>query len=172
MTGAGTWVRRGLTARAARLVSAPGESGGKDNMPRLARLAASMGFPVRAILDDDKPGESDDLFDEMEVLCELLVILPERTAVERALVTGLAPDRIRETLGWLAGEYGLEVDVDSISDERALQSTAVRSLKMKGGLHKPWVDGLGQGPAPPIAFAALKHVCGGGVGRVVLSEPA
>lgn len=167
--GAGTWAGRGLTSQAARLVSAPGENGGKDNMPRLARLAASMGFHVRAILDHDKPGEDENLFDEMEGLCERIVILPERTAVERALVRGLSAERVREALRWVSDEYDLSVNVDLL-DEGDLEDAAVRALKMKGGLHEPWVDAIGGGSAPSIAHAVLKQVCTDIPGRVVLPD--
>lgn len=55
--------RAPLAARGMRFVpaSASGGEGGKSELPKLAHLAADLGFAVRVVLDHDKPGTDDDL---------------------------------------------------------------------------------------------------------------
>lgn len=160
-----------LAARSTRLVCAPGESGGKDTLPQLAALAGDLGFAVRAVVDDDKPGENDELFNQLEPLTEQLVILPARTAVEAALVRGLEAPALRTALEALAEAYALDIDVDAIADDD-LESTILKKkiLKMKGGLHKTWVESLSKTPPPPIAHDVLKTVCSDAKGRVILDH--
>lgn len=160
-----------LAAHSTRLVCSPGESGGKDVLPHLATLARDLGFAVRAVIDDDKPGANDDLYDEMESLTDLLVVLPQRTAVEAALVRGLKPTVLRTTLETLVESYEIDLDVGAIEDDE-LESTILKRkvLKAKGGLHKPWVESLPKTRPPKIALHVLNTICSSSTGRVVLED--
>ena len=157
------------SAHGSRLIAPPGQDGGKDQIPRLAELAAALGFRVRVVLDSDKPGEDEDLYDAAEEHAEQLTILPERTAVERALVHGLALDKVRSALTWLVAEYALGVDVSAIGDHK-LEREACKLLKAKGGLHRPWVEAIDA--APPIASNVLLTICSDKSGRVEILEPS
>lgn len=158
-----------LAAHSTRLVCAPGESGGKDALPQLATLAAQLGFAVRAVVDDDKPGQNDGLYDQLELITEQLVVLPPRTAVEAALVRGVAVSELRKALDALVEAYDLDIDVAAIEDDD-MESTILQKkiLKMKGGLHKPWVESLSR--APKIGRDVLQAVCATADGKVVLED--
>lgn len=161
-----------LAAHSTRLVCAPGESGGKEQLPKLASLANDLGFTVRAVIDDDKPGENDELYDTMEPLTEQLVVLPPRTAVEAALVRGLPPTLLRPAFEALVEAYGLDFDVAAIADDRLEEIILKRKvLKAKGGLHKPWVESLPPiQSAPMLALDVLRTICSPTTGRVVLDS--
>lgn len=138
-----------------RLVAAAGGEGGKDTLPRLARLAAALGFRIRAVLDNDGPGTDATLLSELQAAAEVVIRLPNRTAVERALIAGLPPDVVRSTLTWLNDEYELNLDLPGIT-EADLPKEAAKALKAKSGLHQPWVDALPPGQAPPLAAGVLE----------------
>jgi hypothetical protein len=67
--------------------------GGKEQLPKLADLAGELGFHVRVVIDNDKPGGDTVLLAELGGLAEQVIQLPERTAVERALARGLPAGR-------------------------------------------------------------------------------
>lgn len=148
-----------LSAFGMRLVpaSAGGGEGGKQEMPKIAKLAAEMGLAVRIVLDHDKPGTDQDLIDELSEIAEMVVRLPERAAVERAIVDGLSSEELREALESVNEDHDLKLDVDSIEDSD-LAEKCVWALKQKGGLHRPFLDALPAGTTPPLAAAVLKQL--------------
>lgn len=170
-----------LSSRSMRLLSAPGETGGKDRLADLARLAIELGFHVRAVVDNDSPGADEDLYAELEDLSEQLIVLPERTAIERALVFGLDAPTLRTAIRELVAGYGLVPSDWGLPDQADLDTTdgptlagAVldrKLLKKKPGLHAPWVQALPEGHIPPIAAAVLSELHAGLPGRVDLSDP-
>lgn len=101
-------------AHGVRMVAAGLGDGGKDQLPRLARLAAELGFHVRVVLDHDKPGADAALVAELETLADQVIRLPERTAIERALVRGLSAANLRKGLDRMNDEYGLGIDVAAV----------------------------------------------------------
>jgi hypothetical protein len=142
-----------------RMIAPPGPDGGKERLPGLAKLAGELGFHVRAVLDNDGPGTDTSLLATLQGLCEMVIRLPTRTAIERALVAGLSEPALRTTLGWLSGEYSLGIDASTVS-AAALAKTAASALKQKGGLHQPWVDALPAKNVPPIARDVISTVTG------------
>lgn len=170
-----------FSSRSMRLLSAPGETGGKDRLADLARLAIELGFHVRAVVDNDSPGADEDLYAELEDLSEQLIVLPERTAIERALVFGLDAPALRTAIRGLVAGYGLVPSEWGLPDLADLDTTdgptlagAVldrKLLKKKPGLHAPWVQALPKGHIPPIAEAVLSELHAGLSGRVDLSDP-
>ncbi len=151
--------RRPLSGRGIRLIrgSASGGEGGKSELPKLAKLASDLGFSVRVVLDHDKPGTDDDLIAELRALCEVVVRLPERVAIERAIVNGLSADVLRETLKVLNDEHELGLTVEDMEDDD-LPAACVKALKQKGGLHRLFVDLLPQDVMPPLANEVLKRL--------------
>lgn len=133
---------------------APLGDGGKDQIPKLARLAADLGFHVRVVLDSDKPGSDAGLIAELHGLAEQIIRLPERTSVERALTRGLQAAALRAALAAINDLYGLGLDIDDAGDGD-LGGLITKQLKQKGGLHQPFVDALPDGTIPPLAAAVL-----------------
>ena len=147
-----------------RMVASPEGAGGKDNLPKMAKLAGDLGFHVRVVLDNDKPGSDGDLVAELTGLAEQVVRLPERTAIERALVHGIEPMRLRIVFEQLVAGHGLvDINVSAITDAE-LEGRIIKALKSKGGLHRPFVEGLPVGTTPPLAdrvLDTLAHPAGG-----------
>jgi hypothetical protein len=148
-----------LSAFGMRLVpaSAGGGEGGKQELPKIAKLAAELGLAVRIVLDHDKPGTDQDLIDELCEIAEMVVRLPERAAVERAIVAGLSSEELREALASINEDHDLKLDVDSIDDSDSAEK-CVWALKQKGGLHRPFIDALPAGTTPPLAASVLKQI--------------
>ena len=151
--------KRPLSGRGIRLIrgSASGGEGGKSELPKLAQLATDLGFTVNVVLDHDKPGTDDDLIDELRELCELVIRLPERVAVERAIVNGLSAEVLRPALDVLNDEHDLNLTVEDIDDDDLL-AACVKALKKKGGLHRQFVDLLPSGKVPPLANEVLRKL--------------
>ena len=131
-----------------------GGGGGKEQLPKLAGLARELGFHVRVVIDNDKPGSDTALLAELDGLAEQVIRLPERTAVERALARGLPADAQRAALSAINDLYGLGLDVDDIPDAD-LEESIVKQLKQKNGLHQPFVAALPDGAVPPLAAEVL-----------------
>jgi hypothetical protein len=122
--------------------------GGKEQLPKLAGLARELGFHVRVVIDNDKPGSDTALLADLDGMAEQVVRLPVRTAVERALVRGLPADAQRAALCAINDLYGLGLDIDHVLDAE-LEETIVKQLKQKNGLHQPFVAALPDGIVPP-----------------------
>lgn len=137
-----------------RMVPAGTGDGGKDQIPKLARLARDLGFHVRVVLDHDKPGTDAALIIELTGQAEQVIRLPQRTSVERALIRGLPATALRTALAVINDLYGLGLDVPS-ADDADLDGLITKQLKQKGGLHQPFVDALPGGAVPPLAAAVL-----------------
>ena len=126
-----------------------GGGGGKEQLPKLAGLARELGFHVRVVIDNDKPGSDTALLAELNGLAEQVIRLPERTAVERALVRGLPADAQRTALSAVNDLYGLGLDVDDITDRtwrrpssssssRRTACTSRSSPRSRTGLFRRW----------------------------------
>lgn len=148
-----------LSAYGMRLVpaSAGGGEGGKQELSKIATLAAELGLGVRVVLDHDKPGTDKDLIDQLCTVAEMVVRLPERAAAERAIVDGLEADDLREALENVNEEHDLKLNVDDTDDE-GLADKCIWALKQKNGLHRPFIDALPDGVVPPLASAVLKQL--------------
>jgi hypothetical protein len=130
-----------------------GGGGGKEQLPKLADLARKLGFHVRVVIDNDKPGSDAKLLAELDGLAEI-IRLPERTAVERALVRGLSAEAQRAALSVVNDLYGLGLNVDDVTNVD-LEDTIVKQLKHKNGLHQPFVAALPDGAIPSLAAEVL-----------------
>ncbi|MEH0824545.1 MULTISPECIES: hypothetical protein [unclassified Micromonospora] len=138
-----------------RMVAPANGDGGKDELPKLARLAGELGFQVRVVLDNDKPGSDVALIAELTGLAEHVIQLPEHSSVERALVHGVESARLRDAFEWVVAEHGLAgINVSAIADGD-LEDKIVKALKSKGGLHQPFVEALPRGKTPPLAKKVL-----------------
>jgi putative ATP-dependent endonuclease of the OLD family len=138
-------------------VSATGDHGGKSRIPELAKLAVQLGFVVFAVLDGDSPGDNDDLIAELGTIGATVVALPPRSAVEAAITRGVPATALRAALHELDSTFGLALAPASL-DDNAVERTAVTVLKMKGGLHRQFVDALPDGVLPALAAQLLAAV--------------
>lgn len=153
--------KRPFSACGMRLVcaSASGHEGGKSELPKLAQLADDLGFEVRVVLDGDKPGSDQELIDDLRNVADLIVRLPPRTAVEEALLSGLAAEALRPMLESLNDGHDLGIDVEDLDDVQIHEECA-KALKRKGGLHPMFVDLLPEGVMPDLATRVLQRLKG------------
>lgn len=152
--------------------SVSGSEGGKQELPRIAAMAAELGLAVRIVLDHDKPGTDDDLIEELCEIAEMVIRLPERVAVERAIVFGVVSAELRKALESVNDDHDLNLDVSAINDLE-LAEKCVGALKQKGGLHRAFIDALSPGTTPPLAAAVLAHIKAGPLSDplITLSAP-
>lgn len=152
--------------------SAGGSDGGKHRVLVLAQLGAQLGFDVRVVLDSDKPGEDDELIADLVELCDMVVTMPKRTAIERALVRGLPGKVLKRMLRTLNKDHELGLRIDDIDDEN-LEKILIKQLKQKGGLHRLFVAQLPERVFPEIATALLIKLKGPAPtgARVEIPEP-
>jgi putative ATP-dependent endonuclease of the OLD family len=153
-----------------RMVAAGIGDGGKEQLPKLARLAGELGFHVRVVLDHDKPGTDAALLAELATLAEQVIRLPERTSIERALVHNVPPANLRVGLQRINAEYGLGINVDDIPDDD-LETKIIGVLKQKGGLHQPFVDALPPKSHGLLAMAVLDTLVAPPLASVLVEIP-
>ena len=124
-----------------------------------SRLARELGFKVRIVIDGDKPGSDTALLAELLTIAEMVVRLPDRTAIEQALVVGINDAAVLTALTKLNEDFSLGL---SLAGQTAgeLQRMAEKAIKSKNGLHRAWVERLPTGNAPKLATQVLDTVCG------------
>jgi putative ATP-dependent endonuclease of OLD family len=159
-----------LAANGIRLVAPPGSDGGISRLPAIATLVSELGFHTRALVDSDKPGDSAAIIAEINSKVEQLVVLPERTAVEAALIRGVPGDKLRESVDALL-EVGMPPLPEGMDDADIADHLVTSKALKKQGLHVAWVYALTN--QPPIACRAIAALCGDELGQVdVEGEPA
>ena len=151
-----------LAARRIAMVDAGAadSSGGIGAIPRLAKLARKLGFFVIALIDwDRKPEEACERLTAVLGASDVVIRWPKWVAIERALVTDLSDEDLRETLDSLveASSAALGFAASERSGTK-LQNSAVKYLKSAGGLHASFVDALPDKVFPPLVRKALKEI--------------
>lgn len=152
-----------FAAHGMRLVSPPGSDGGITRLASMAQVAKALGFHVRAIVDRDTPGPLHPEIVALLIEAEAVALLPERCAVEAALVKGLLPSEVRAAVDLLE-ESGEMVALPPMVDGELAEYIVVKKVLKKPRLHEAWVRAV---PAPPpIATAAIKLICSDGTGQL------
>ena len=152
-----------LSRLGAKFVAPPGTDGGNTRLIGIAKLAKDLGFRVRVVLDSDKPGRAEDDIDQLLKICEQVVVLPNRTALEATLVRGIDPKQLRRAAALLENLGLPPIDPTVPDDDVADHLIKGKHLK-KQGLHAPWVYALR--PLPPLAQTVVEALCGERAGRV------
>ncbi|MBA4020912.1 MAG: hypothetical protein C0482_00960 [Gordonia sp.] len=151
-----------LAAHGVRLISADnGDSGGGSQIPRIATLAKSLGFRVLALIDSDPVKKSATVVADIQDTCDAVVRLPERMAIERAILAGSNPTHLRAAAAVLT-EFGQQDPTIGRGDDQ-LEHALVRSLH-KNGLHEPFLAALidSTKTVPIVLTDALKAIaCAG-----------
>ncbi|WP_188042828.1 OLD family protein [Changpingibacter yushuensis] len=159
--------RHSLPANGIRLIAPPGSDGGVTRLPAIAEIALQLGFHVRAIIDNDKPGQEDPAVAVLAGTIEQLVVLPTRTAVEAALIRGVPGDKLRATVETLEG-FGMPTLPPNLSDDDIADYLITTKVIKKQGLGAAWAHALTR--QPPIARSAIEAVCGDTRGRIDIPD--
>lgn len=152
-----------LSGNGIRLVAPPGPEGGITRLPAIAEIALQLGFHVRAIIDNDKPGQEDPAVATLTGMVEQLIVLPMRTAVEAALIRGLPGAALRKTVETLH-DLGMPALPDGMVDDDIAEFLITKKIIKKQGLVAAWVHALTH--RPPIARSVIETVCGDSLGRI------
>lgn len=147
-----------LAAVGVRLISADnGSGGGTGQIPRTAELARAMGFGVIALIDGDPAKTSAAELMKIQAACDVVVRLPAATAIELALMAGVAVPTLR-TAAAILPAYGVPDPAAGVGDTAVAKAIA-RVLHAKG-LHEQYLDALVDelGTVPPVIDAALAAV--------------
>lgn len=155
-----------LSGNGLRLVSPPGPEGGITRLPAIAEVALLLGFHVRAIVDNDKPGSEDPAVAVLESMTEQLIVLPMRTAVEAALIRGVDGAALRTTTEALSTAGMPELPAGMADGDIAEHLISSKIVK-KQGLVAAWAHAVTK--QPPIARAVIEAVCSDSVGRIDIS---
>lgn len=147
-----------LSAAGVRLISADnGSGGGTGQIPRVAELAHALGFRVIALVDRDPVKTSAAVLAEIEARCDAVVRLPESTAIELTLMTGVDVPTLRAAASVLPA-YGVADPASGAADADVRK--AIAQLLHKKGLHEQFLDVLVDefGAVPPVLDSALTAV--------------
>ena len=111
-------------------------------MLRLAASAKDIGLRSVAVVDGDPAQDAKGFLEENKSLADTVIRLPERAAVEVAILRDLADDVIKQALSDAAYSAGLAtpVSLDQLSDEQ-LNRAAVSFVK-GNSLHAQFVEAL------------------------------
>lgn len=130
-----------LSAYGVRLVAAGmGPDGGIDQVPQIADLAKQLGFRVIGVVDADKPSQqSAAQLDKVKQSCDVVIQLPEKTAIERAITAGVGLTQLAAASSVLT-VFGLQDPLAAEATEQAVTNLCVTLHKK--GLHEPFLDAL------------------------------
>jgi hypothetical protein len=130
------------------------ESEGHTEVIKLCKLARQLGFRVIAGLDFDTPGQgADTSFAEARQVADDVVRLPERFAIELALVHGIPRQNLLNAFTELDQQWQLGLaGIDQLNDSD-LEKRVAKALH-KSGLHAQYVHLLSR-KAPKIAIRFL-----------------
>jgi hypothetical protein len=124
------------------------ESEGHTEVVKICKLARQLGFRVVAGLDFDKPGQgADRSFAEAQQVADDVVRLPERFAIEMALVHGVPRQSLLDAFAELDKQWQLGLAGMDQLDDRDLEKRVAKALH-KSGLHAQYVYLL-EGQVPP-----------------------
>lgn len=142
-----------LSAFGIRMVSADnGSGGGTGQVPRVAELARSLGFRVVAMIDGDPDSDPKTIL----ASCDALVQLPKGMAIERAILTGVPVEHLRNAAAALPA-YGVADPTEGRDDEEVAE--VLMKILHKSGLHEQFVEALiSEGTVPPVVSRALDAI--------------
>ncbi len=117
-------------------------SGGSSNVPRVAQLAREMGLWTIAVIDWDKD-DSQVTLEKAKQAADTVIRLPEKCAIERLVVTDIAPATLASAISELVKVVGFQTAKDpKTMTEAELHQTGIALLKASGGLHAAFLDML------------------------------
>lgn len=143
-------------------------SGGSSNVPRVAQLAREMGLWAIAVIDWDKD-DAQVTLERAKQAADTVIRLPEKYAIERLMVTDIAPATLASTISELAQVVGFQTAKNpGTMTEAELHQVGIDLLKASGGLHAAFLEMLPMDELPPgllrlyelVLDAATKRTAG------------
>ncbi|MGQ4482630.1 hypothetical protein [Streptomyces sp. SAS_276] len=130
-----------LSAYGVRLVAAgTGGDGGIDKVPQTADLAKQLGFRVIGVVDADKPSpQTAAQLDRVEKACDVVLRLPPKTAIERAITAGVPLSQLAAASAVLP-EFGQPDPLAAEATEQTVKQLG--TVLHSKSLHEPFLDAL------------------------------
>ena len=140
-------------------------SGGYPSVLRLAASAREIGLRSVAVVDGDVAQDVKDFIEDNKSLADVVIRLPEKAAIEVALLHDLADDLVKQAIGDAANSAGLSIpaSIDQSSDRR-LKRQAVSFIK-RNSLHAQFVEALAPQNLPPLAIQVLTEAIRAATGQ-------
>ena len=138
--------------------SGVGGSGGYPNVLKLAGAAKQIGLRAVGAIDGDTDDAAQDYLQRYGTLPDAVVRLPDRIAIEAAIVNGIPDDVLRQAIRDIAAAVGLTEpwDLAQPADTR-LAKKAMRFIK-HNSLHGLFIDALPLENLPALAVQYLKKL--------------
>lgn len=155
----------GLTLLAAQRITildaaAIDRSGGNSAIPRLAKLARSLGFHVITVIDwDNNATAAEQCLQENVANADVVIRWPKGYAIERAILNGLSDELIRTALKEVSEGLFVTLDFDpKLLAGADLVKRTSKLLKSSGGLHGPFIEVLPSGSLSPLVRRCLDEI--------------
>lgn len=141
-------------------------SGGASGVPRLTAAARALGLWTVGVIDWDRRSDADDVLAAAVREADAVIRLPERVAIEKALVEGVGDEAIRDALVEAAAASNVPPP-RGLGEAQGvdLRRKAIEYLKSSGGLHVPFLDALAYEDLPPLACRLLETAVSAAVER-------
>ena len=132
-----------------------GGSGGYASVLKLSGAARTMGLRAVAAVDGDIRSEAQQHLQSHGALADAVIRLPDKVAIEAAIIDGLPDEVLRLALKDVAMAAGLvkPQNLEQLVGPQ-LAGKAIRFIK-NNSLHGPFVDALPSANLPPMAIRLL-----------------
>lgn len=133
-----------------------GGSGGYANVLKLAGEARQMGLRTVGAVDGDTGKDAQQHLRTYGHLPDAVVRLPDRVAIEAAIVTGLPDNVLKDAIKEIGSAAGLAEpqNIDQLSESEVARA-AISFIK-GNSLHGPFIDALPPTHLPPLAVEFLE----------------
>ena len=140
-------------------------SGGYPSVLRLAGTAKEIGLRSVAIVDGDPAQDAKDFVEDNKGLADTVIRLPERAAIEVAILLDLSDDVIQQALRDAAYSAALATParLDQASGRQLIRE-AIAFIK-KNALHAQFVEALPADDLPPLAIQVLAEATQAAAGQ-------
>ena len=141
--------------------------GGYHSVLRLSATAKEIGLRAIAVVDGDFAQDAKDFVEDNKDLADTILRLPERAAIEVAILHKLDDDVVKQALKDAAHSAGLSVTarLDQVSGVHLIRE-AVAFIK-KNSLHAQFVEALPAENLPPLATRVLTEAISAATGQSV-----
>ena len=140
-------------------------AGGYPSVLRLSATAKDIGLRAIAVVDGDTAQDAKDFVEDNKDLADTIIRLPERAAIEVAILHDLEDDVIKQALRDAANSAGLanSADLDQLSGVPLIRH-AVSFIK-KNSLHAQFVEALPPENLPSLAIRILTEAISAATGQ-------
>ena len=124
-------------------------------MMRLSGTAKDIGLHTIAVVDGDPAQDAKEFVKGNQGMTDTTIRLPERAAIEVALLSGLEDDVVKQALRDAASSASIAAPVSLAQLSSSHLMKEAKSFIKKNSLHAQFVESLPPGNLPPLAIRVL-----------------